>query len=72
MQVLLKPALGCSVGTLVSSVFPTPPQGRVRMLLCLQREKRKIVWVRDLEDGKKEHYPLKNGEEQDEPKLLVE
>lgn len=59
MQVLLKPTLGSCGETLVSSVFPTPPQGKGGMLPCLQGEKRKIVRVRGLEDGKKAHALLK-------------
>lgn len=56
----------------MSSVFPTPPQGKGGMLPCLQGEKRKIVRVRGLEDGKKPHALLKNGEVQDKPKLLLQ
>lgn len=72
MQVLLKPTLGSCGETLVSSVFPIPPQGKGGMLPCLQGEKRKIVRVHGLEDGKKPHTLLKNGEVQDKPKLLLQ
>lgn len=41
MQVLLKPTLGSCGETLVSSVFPIPPQGKGGMLPCLQGEKKK-------------------------------
>lgn len=51
------PRLLC--GDLGVICVPNTSTGKGRTFLCLQGEKRKIVWVQGLEDGKKEHSLLK-------------